>query len=385
MDLQPLRLELDSINEQILALYCRRMELVREVAKTKIAHRLPVYHPAREQEIIDSMTEHAGEELSAGAKVLFQTIMDLSRSSQYELIARSEEHKSPLRARIEAQAAANKTLLESCSVACQGVAGAYSGEAANAVFRAPQISFYPQFEDVFRAVAGGECQYGVLPIENSNAGSVGAVYDLMGQYSLFICRSYKLPVSHCLLGVPGSSLSQVRDVYSHEQALSQCAPFFEAHPNINTHVYSNTAAAARFVLEKNECSHAAVASRACAELYSLDCLQERLQGEGVNFTRFIVVSREMVIEPQACRIGLSLRLPHQPGSLYRLITRFAVLDLNLTKLESRPVPDSDFQFLFYFELEGSVRREAVLDLICSLSQELEGFQFLGNYREGGCC
>ena len=378
MDLESLRGEINQIDDALVELYCRRMEIVSQVGNYKLEHHLPIFHPEREAEVIRRMSQKAGSPYQEGARVLFTTLMDVSKSYQHALIA-SRGEKNALRRQIEEALESGRTVPDTAPVALQGVEGAYSHEAACVLFREPQLHFYPQFEDVFKAVSKGDEPFGVLPIENSSAGSVSEVYDLLERYRLTICGMHKLPLRHCLLTREEVPLEEITDIYSHEQALHQCSAFLREHPHIRPHIYSNTAAAAQFVAAEGGRHSAAIASADSAKRYGLQVRCSDLQNAAHNFTRFIVVSRELILPPDASRISLSLTLPHRTGSLYRLITRFAMNSLNLTKLESRPLPNTDFEFLFYFDFDGSVRDPEVLALLCSLSEELGRFEFLGNY------
>lgn len=381
MNLETLRNEINDIDEQIIKLFCRRMEIVEQVADFKIRNGLPVYHPDREHQVIEQVSRKAGPRLADSAKVLYTTIIDVSKSLQHKRMAQISQEMGLCDKIADAIQTSSKNSSATAQVACQGVEGAYSFEACHKLFLQPEISFFPTFEGVFDAVDSGKCQYGVVPIENSSAGSVTAVYDLMKRYNLFITKGVKLKIDHCLLTKSDIPLDCITDVYSHEQALGQCAEFFKEHPNIWVHVYSNTAAAAKMVSESDNPHIAAIASKACAKLYGLHIVKEHLQFSQVNYTRFICISKRMTILDGADKISISLRLPHVTGSLYQMITRFAVNQLNLTKLESRPLADTDFEFQFYFDFEGSVKNQNVLDLLRSLDYELDSFQFLGNYCE----
>ncbi len=381
MDLDTLRLEINEIDEQIIQLFCRRMEIVEQVADYKIRHGLPVYHPDREQQVIERVSQKAGPRLADSAKVLYTTMMDVSKSLQHKRIAQATEEMSLGDKLMDAAHSSPADLPVHAQVACQGVEGAYSFEACHKLFGQPELSFFPSFEEVFEAVDSGRCEYGVVPIENSSAGSVTAVYDLMRKYNLFIVKGVKLKIDHCLLTKSDLPLEKITDLYSHEQAIHQCAEFLKEHPNIRVHVYSNTAAAAKMVSESENPYVAAIASKACADLYGLHIVKEHLQFSQVNFTRFICISKRAAILDGADKISISLRLPHVTGSLYQMITRFAVNQLNLTKLESRPLADTNFEFLFFFDFEGNVKNPDVLNLIRSLDYELNSFQFLGNYPE----
>ena len=232
---------------------------------------------------------------------------------------------------------------------------------------------------MFAAVEQGLCEYGILPIENSTYGTVNEVYDLMKNYRFHIVRSIKLKVDHSLLVLPGTELSDIKEIFSHEQAIGQCSEFLKAHPEIKVTVCGNTAAAAKLLRESGR--HASISSANCANLYGLKKLDTRVQNTDGNFTRFICISKKAMIFPGADRISLMLSLPHRPGALYSLISKFSVLGLNLTKLESRPIAGSDFEFMFYFDIEASVYSPAVLALLDELSRGPEQFVFLGSYSE----
>jgi len=378
MDLNETRGLIDCIDQRMADLFCQRMQLAAQVARYKKEHGLPVLNAAREREILASLSQRCGDELSSYAQVLYSTMFDVSRSYQRSLMAED----SPLGQSIDqALASTAPRFPDKAVVACQGVEGAYSQLACDRLFRTPSIVYFRGFDGVFGAVAGGLCRYGILPIENSSAGSVTAVYDLMRKYNFHIVRAVRLKVSHNLLARPGARVEDIREIVSHEQALSQCAGLLAGMPEVKVTVCENTAAAARAVAESGRTDLAALSSRECAGLYGLEVLRAGVQDSDSNYTRFICIAREAEIYPGAGKISLMLTLPHRPGELYRLITRFACLGLNLTKLESRPIPGSDFEFRFYFDLEGWVGDPAVRALLCALQQEMDEFVFLGNYAE----
>ena len=378
MNSQEIRGKIDKIDSQMADLFCQRMELAAQIAKYKKENNLPIFNSGREREVLSHMVDLCGEELEGYIRVLYSTMFDVSRSYQHSLTAQETE----LTRRIDQSLAdAADRFPTTAVVACQGVEGAYSQLACEKLFKTPSIVYFHHFDDVFHAVAKGLCQYGILPIENSSAGSVTAVYDLMKEYNFHIVRGIRLRVSHCLLARPGVKMEQIREVVSHEQALNQCSKLLASLPNVKITVCENTAAAARLVAESGRDDIAALSSRGCAGLYGLKVLKDRVQNSDSNYTRFICISNKPEIYPGADKISLMATLPHQPGSLYRLITRFASLELNLTKLESRPIPGSDFEFRFYFDLEGWVGDPAVKALLGSLQEEMDEFVFLGNYSE----
>jgi len=272
-------------------------------------------------------------------------------------------------------------LRKTAVIACQGVEGSYSQTAANAIFEQPDIMYMRTFDGVFRAVNNGLCQYGILPVENSNAGSVTDVYDLMKIYSFYIVRSVKISIFHTLLAKEKMRVENIKEIYTHEQAVRQCSKFLEQNSHIKINICANTATAAQFVAGSDRADIAAIASGDCAQLYSLAVLGKNIQNNNNNYTRFICISKECEVFDNSDKISLMITLNHKPGALYRVIEQFAKLQLNLTKLESRPIADTDFEFMFYFDLNASVENEDVYNLLLRLKQSTRHFAFLGNYRE----
>jgi chorismate mutase/prephenate dehydratase len=377
MELNDIRAKIDAIDDELVSLFARRMDLALEVAKYKRQNGTPVLNKSREREIISRVTEQVPESLQGYTKVLFSTLFDLSRSYQNGLLT----EMSPLATQIDqALKNTNEQFPSKAIVACQGVEGAYSQIACDKLFSLPSIMYFHRFDGVFRAVDKGLCRYGILPIENSSYGSVIEVYDLMKQYSFHIVRSIKLHVQHVLLAKPGSEMSQISEIFSHEQAIGQCSEFLKSL-DVKVTICENTAMAAKIVAESDRMDVAAISSPSCRELYDLAVLSDSIQNTDGNFTRFICISKELEIYPGANRVSLMLSVPHRPGALYEVIAKFSALGVNLTKLESRPIPGKDFEFLFYLDLEASVYSEELIRLLCELSSAPEGIVFLGSYSE----
>ncbi len=376
MDINESREKINQIDDQLIHLFEQRMEAALEIARYKQQNHLPVYDPARERQVLLRQTAAVPPQLSASARVLYSTLFDLSRSYQHRYLSAPSDLPDRIRAAVK-----DEDFPAQAVVACQGVEGAYSQQACEKLFDMPNIMFCKRFEGVFQAIESGLCRYGVLPIENSAYGSVDEVYDLMRQHRFYIVRSIKVKVNHQLMALPGTKLSDIREVVSHSQAIGQCGRFLKTLPDVKITPCENTAAAAKLVSQSGRRDLAAIASPACAELYGLVPLQKNVCDTDHNFTRFICIAREIEIYPGANRMSLMLTLPHKPGSLYRMIARFAALGLNLTKLESRPLAGTDFEFQFYFDLEASVRNDDAVNLVGELSSENEDFTYLGSYLE----
>ncbi len=378
MDLKDARSRIDKIDDELTRLFMERMEMSREIAAYKSEHRLPVYDRERERAVLNRIEDMVGPELESYANVLYTTLFDVSRSYQHRDMATS----SALSDEIGRALSQTAELFPSRAVvACQGVEGSYSQLACDRIFNMPSIMYFDNFRSVFQAVESGLCRYGVLPIENSTAGSVNEVYDLMKKHKFYIVRGAKLRIEQSLLGRKGSKLQDIKEIYSKDIALEQCSEFLDSIKGAKAKVCENTAAAARMVSESDRLDVAAVASRNCAELYDLEVLADGIQNNQNNYTRFICISKNLEIYPGADKTSLMFSIAHKPGSLYHVVSRFSALGLNLTKLESRPMPDTDFQFMFYFDLEANIHDPKVQRLLCEFDDEFEKFTYLGSYSE----
>lgn len=267
------------------------------------------------------------------------------------------------------------------TVACQGVDCSFSSIACRRAFLEPEIRFYERFEEVFDAVSQGSCAYGLIPIENTLAGSVTENYDLMLEHNLSIVGSVTIPVDHCLLLTPGAQLEQLELLLSHPQALHQCSEFFRQHPGIKAREFSNTAAAAQYVAQQGDPTLGAIGSWACAEKYGLQLHSRGIQNRKKNYTRFLAIAQENICTPQCNRMSMVFRLSHRPGSLIHALNHFAQRNINLLKLESRPIPDSPFEFVFYCDFSGNYRDADIQSAMGQLPMDLIYMKFLGNYPE----
>ena len=377
-DITELRSEIDSVDSQIIELFRQRMAISEGVAAYKQAVGKPIYDPEREREKLVKIAASVDPELRTGAIMLFSTLFELSSAHQLKKM----NQQSALAQQVEqAIVQTPKRFPEYPTVACQGVAGAYSQIACSKLFRLPSITYVPTFESVFQAIESGMCEYGVLPVENSTAGIVNKIYDLMAQHNCYIVRSVRLKVDHCLLSKRGTKLEDVKEIFSHEQAINQCAGFLKSLPGVKVTVMANTAMAARMVAESERTDVAALSSLSCAQLYGLDCLRSAVQDKGNNYTRFICISKNLEIYPGADRTSIMCVVPHRPGSLVKVLSRFSALGLNLQKLESRPLPDSDFNFMMFMDFDAPMYSEELLQVLVELEGLCERFQYLGSYHE----
>jgi chorismate mutase/prephenate dehydratase len=379
-DISELRRDIDEIDDKIAELFLKRMDMMEEVAEAKKGSSASISDPARERLILSRVTNAVGEKHEDAARLLFRTMFGITKARQRVLLNGESEFAQTIK---KAVAATSDKFPKRAIVACPGVEGAYAQQAASRMFALPTIVYFNDFEKIFEAVEKGLCPYGILPIENSAAGSVAAVYDLMQKHKFHIVRSLKLKIDHVLLAPKGTKISDVKIIESHPHALAQCSEFFRAHSCIEMKPAINTATAAEALAANKTPGVAVIASRTCADLYGLEIIAERIQNAALNYTRFICIAKKPEIYSDANRIGIMLSLPHKPGSLNDIISKFSAIDVNLTKLESRPIPGMDFEFRFIFEFEASISDPSVLSLLADLAtdSEIDRFTFLGAYSE----
>ena len=379
MNLEELRAEIDTIDDNLLQDFAQRMNVVGQIGLEKKSEGLPTLDPAREREKLADIVSKLPPEMEQYGYTLWSMLFEISRSYQSSL----NPQPSALRKDIERAIADTQPLFPpAATVACQGVEGAYSQLACEKLFKHPQVMYFKSFESVFSAIENGFCDYAVLPRENSTAGSVKEIYDLMLRHSSFkIVRSTRLKVDHNLVAKKGTKMSDIKEIFSHPQAISQCAKFLDAMPGVKITACENTAAAAEAVAKSERTDVAAISSYNCVELYGLERLAADIQDRSNNYTRFICISKKLEIYPGADKTSLMLVLPHRPGALYQILGRFYALGMNLIKLESRPLPDREFEFMFYFDLETSVYSDEFIRLVDDLDAICEEFQYLGSYSE----
>lgn len=378
-NIEDIRASIDSLDDRIVALLAERLELSDAIADAKRVSGGPVSDPAREREILTRLSNEVGQKFGRDIRTVYSALFGVSKARQRQQLMGG----SPLDREINDAISRGSPNLGLAMVASCGTEGSYAQQAASRMFEVPTILYFNSFDKVFEAVESGICPYGVLPVENSSAGSVAAVYDLMQKHRFHIVRALKLRIRHVLLGNPGASVGGLKEISSHPHALSQCGGFLGSHPSIRSVPAINTAVAARELAASGRIDRAVIASRECAELYGLRILAEDVSDASDNYTRFICIARELSVSERANKLGVMLSLPHRPGSLCEVISKFAAIGVNLTKLESRPVASSPFEFRFVFEFEASVKSPDVRALLSELSTdpETDHFAFLGAYEE----
>ncbi len=369
MDLDALRKEIDSLDRVILSSFEKRMELCRSVALYKKENGMQIFQGDREKAIIKKVQDSSPEDLKGAAAALFTEIMDISKCLQQQALLkdRSLPESVPL------------DLSYKGKIGCQGTAGSNSEAAAKKIFPDNEIVFYSEFKDVFRAVENGDIKFGIVPIYNSTAGSVTQNYDLIKLHNVYISRTVKVEITNCIAARDSTRPEDIKKVYSHPQALKQCSEYLSSG-SFEPVEAANTATAAKFI---SECSEpcAVICSESCAKMYGLKILKKNISNVVPNYTMFICISKEFTLSEDAKTISVSLELPNVMGSLYRLLTKFFINNMDLEKIESRPVADGSFDVRFFLDFAGNVNDPKVRSLLIELEDELDDFRFLGNYCE----
>lgn len=374
-ELKELREKIDTVDEQIVALYEERMRLTEEVARVKIAGGRAVLDRTREEEKLSRVTALAGSDFTAqGVRELFTQIMSMSRKRQYQLLAEKGLTEPVPFTEIPS------LKKDGTRAVYQGEEGAYAQAALRAFFGEETPCYHVEtWRDAMREILAGRADYAVLPFENSSAGIVSENYDLIAEYDVAIVGEQIIPIDHCLLSTAPVELSKITQVYSHPQALQQCSRFLDAHRNMESVPLKNTAAAAKKVSDGKREDQAAIASALTADIYGLTILERGIQNNESNSTRFFVVSRDKVYVKGAKKISLSFEIPHESGSLYRTLSHFIYNDINMNRIESRPIQGKAWEYRFFIDIDGSLTDSAVQNALAGLSAETKGMKILGNY------
>lgn len=374
VDLKESREKIDKIDRQIAELFEKRMTVAADVAAYKRSTGKKVFDPVREDEKIKALREMTDNEFNkTGIEDLFRQIMSISRKYQYNVLGTENDLKQVFRQ-------VNSFDVDSDTrIVCFGEHGAYTEQAMEEVFGKNITAINKStFKDVMETVAGGEAKFGVLPIENTSTGGITDIYDLLLDYDVTIVAEHVVKVEQALMGLPGTSIEDIKMVYSHPQGLMQCAKFLEEHPGILTKTYSSTSAAAKKVAEDGNRYQAAIASSRAADIFGLDIIKEKINYESKNYTRFIIISNQKIFLSSASKISLSFEIKHQAGALYNMLSNFYYNGLNLTKIESRPIENRNWEYRFFVDIEGNHNEPEVGNALASISEFANKLVVLGN-------
>ena len=374
MDLSQLRQQIDTIDRQIVDLYEERMDVSRQVAEYKIETGKKVFDKQREQEKIASVKALTHNDFNShGVEELFEQIMSMSRKLQYQLLAaHGSEGRLPFIGVEELET-------DCARVVYQGAEGSYSQAAMRRFFGENVNAFHVEtFRDAMSAIDEGSADFAVLPIENSTAGIVNEIYDLLVEFENYIVGEQVIPIEHCLLALPGTKMEEIKRVYSHPQSLMQSARYLSEHDWQQISMQNNAFAALKVAKEKDK-TQAAIASEYAGETYGLEILEKGINDSDSNSTRFIIVTNQKIFRKNANKISLCLEIPHQSGSLYHILSHFIYNNLNMTKIESRPIPDRNWEYRFFIDFEGNLADSAVKNALRGLREEARSMKILGNY------
>ncbi len=374
MDLLTLRENLDAIDAQIVELYEQRMEVCRQVAEYKMETGKKVLDRAREQEKLSKVKALAHNEFNShGVEELFGQIMSMSRRLQYQMLAeRGGPRKLPFIGVDQLETA-------DARVVFQGAEGAYSQAAMFQYFGEGVNNFHVDtFRDAMGAIEEGSADFAVLPIENSTAGIVSEIYDLLVEFENYIVGEQILRIEHCLLGVPGTRISDIKTVYSHPQSLMQSARYLADFGWQQVSMQNNAFAARKVAKEQDKCQ-AAIAGELAGKIYGLEVLKKGVNSSDTNSTRFIIVTNQKIFRKDAGKISICFQVPHESGSLYHILSHFIYNNLNMTKIESRPVPERNWEYRFFIDFEGNLADSAVQNALRGVREEALSMKVLGNY------
>lgn len=373
MDLIKCREKIDAIDRQIVKLIQERMEVSVEVAKCKKGTGKKVYDKQRELEILEKLGNLAKDEFNKqGVQELFTQIMSISRKLQYAILNR-EDLKHGLKT-------VKQLPKKDKKVVFYGEHGAYTEQAMFEFFGDDVESYSVKtFKGVMEELKKGNADYGVLPIENSSTGGITDCFDLLIHYDNYIVGEHEIKVEQCLLGLEGAKIENLKKVYSHEQGLMQCSSFLEQYPDMEQVSFASTAISAKKVMKEQNPEHAAIASRRAAEYYGLKVLKENINYEETNTTRFIIIAREPLYLEDANKVSICFQLPHECGSLYHMISHFIFNNLNMTKIESRPIEEKKWEYRFFVEVEGNLRDPGMQNALYGMQEEASVCRILGNF------
>lgn len=376
MDLTELRNEIDEVDRQIVGLFEKRMEICGQVASYKIENEKPVFDKKREEEKIQKVMALAHGELNrTGVQELFEQLMSTSRKLQYRIMTEHGKNQRPPFQRKDGLDISN------ARVVFQGAEGSYSQAAMKRYFGEKVESTHVEtFREAMETIADKKADYAILPIENSTAGIVSEIYDLLVEFDNYIVGEQIIPIEHCLMAVPGTTMKEIRQVYSHPQSLMQSARFLNQHPDWQQISMQNNAFAAQKVAREQERSKAAIASAYAAEYYGLEVLQKGVNDQKNNVTRFIVISNQKIFVKDADKISLCFEVPHKSGSLYRILSHFIYNNLNMNRIESRPIEGKNWEYRFFLDFVGNLEQEEVQNALRGIWEEASNVRILGNYR-----
>ena len=374
--LEDYRVEIDKIDREITQLLEKRMNVAKAISKYKMENNMQIFHPDREKMVIEKNKGYLeNKEYEELVESFYDNLMYLSRLvQQKEIYPENKIYTKPY-----------KNDRENLVVGYQGVAGSFGNEAMLKYFKnIKEAKSYEKFEEVFKAVESGEIEYGILPVENSSTGGIGTVEDLLKEYNLYIVGEECIKISQNLVGIKGATVDDIKEVYSHPQGIEQSTKFFDKHKNYNLIPYSNTAISAKLVSDLKDKSKAAIASERAAKLYDLKIIKKDVNDLKNNYTRFIVIGRDLECDETCDKVSILFSVEDTSGGLYNLIRDIKEFGLNMSKIESRPNRNNPWNYIFFVDFDGNLFDENIKQAVNVIARNSKYFKLLGCYRDIKC-
>ena len=374
--LEDYRVEIDKIDREITQLLEKRMNVAKAISKYKMENNMQIFHPDREKMVIEKNKGYLeNKEYEELVESFYDNLMYLSRLvQQKEIYPENKIYTKPY-----------KNDRENLVVGYQGVAGSFGNEAMLKYFKnIKEAKSYEKFEEVFKAVENGEIEYGILPVENSSTGGIGTVEDLLKEYNLYIVGEECIKISQNLVGIKGATVDDIKEVYSHPQGFEQSTKFFDKHKNYNLIPYSNTAISAKLVSDLKDKSKAAIASERAAKLYDLKIIKKDVNDLKNNYTRFIVIGRDLECDETCDKVSILFSVEDTSGGLYNLIRDIKEFGLNMSKIESRPNRNNPWNYIFFVDFDGNLFDENIKQAVNVIARNSKYFKLLGCYRDIKC-
>lgn len=374
--LEDYRVEIDKIDREITQLLEKRMNVAKAISKYKMENNMQIFHPDREKMVIEKNKGYLeNKEYEELVESFYDNLMYLSRLvQQKEIYPENKIYTKPY-----------KNDRENLVVGYQGVAGSFGNEAMLKYFKnIKEAKSYEKFEEVFKAVESGEIEYGILPVENSSTGGIGTVEDLLKEYNLYIVGEECIKISQNLVGIKGATVDDIKEVYSHPQGFEQSTKFFDKHKNYNLIPYSNTAISAKLVSDLKDKSKAAIASERAAKLYDLKIIKKDVNDLKNNYTRFIVIGRDLECDETCDKVSILFSIEDTSGGLYTVIRDIKEFGLNMSKIESRPNRNNPWNYIFFVDFDGNLFDVNIKKAINTIARSSKYFKLLGCYRNVKC-
>ncbi|AOR24489.1 prephenate dehydratase [Clostridium taeniosporum] len=378
-NLDDYRKSIDEIDQKITALFEERMNVVLKVGEYKKKNNLPIFNKNREDEVIKKNLGYLkNKDYTKETEKFFEKLMEVSRQLQSRKMNEDELSEEKIN-QIESN------YLEDKKVGFYGVQGSFTEEAMIKYFGEDVNSkSYEEFEDVFLAIKNNDINYGILPIENSSTGAISSVYDLLYKYGFFINGEICIKINQNLIGIKGSNLNEIKELYSHTQGFQQTSDFLKKYNKWKLIPFHSTADSVKLIKDLNHKSKAAIGSKRVANMYDLDIIKENINNQSENFTRFVIISKELEDNKNSNKISVVFSLEDKAGTLYKLLRHFAENNINMIKIESRPMKNGPWKYFLYVDFEGNLLWEKVKKALNLIEQSSAYFKLLGAYEKNRC-